>query len=437
MDCDVAIIGAGVAGLAAAGVLAQGGLSVRCLEAHPFAGGRIRTVRDPLDSFPVELGAEFVHGLPPETWQIIQRAGLKVVEHSGKHLYLDQGRVPPESAGDMADKVFDAAGKSRRRGDESFAEFLRRARHPTRAKLRAAQQVEGFDAADQERISLKSLQLEWEASDKIDGDRAFRVMDGYDSVVQSLMHSIPDWRAVVQCNSVVERVKWRKGHVRVEYRSTLDDSRQELTCRQLIVTVSLGVLQAAASSIGAIEFDPAPVSALKRRAHLILGQAFRVTFRFREAFWEGGPAVPASRLSLFRRESVSDLVDDLSGTAPILTGWTAGSATGFLMEGGRPRSIQREALTSLERMLGRPIPKPFAAHFHDWSTDPFFRGAYSYVPTHALRARSALAQPVQNTLFFSGEATETTGNAGYSTWSDRERYRSSGQGKKHSLKPFV
>jgi monoamine oxidase len=71
-----------------------------------------------------------------------------------------------------------------------------------------------------------------------------------------------------------------------------------------------------------------------------------------------------------------------------------------------------EALSSLSRILNRKIPQPESVHFHDWHADPFFRGAYSYVPVNALPAREILSRPIENTLFFAGEATETSGHAG-------------------------
>ena len=49
---------------------------------------------------------------------------------------------------------------------------------------------------------------------------------------------------------------------------------------------------------------------------------------------------------------------------------------------------------------------------HDWHTDPFTRGAYGYVPVDALSAQAELAKPIENTLFFAGEATNTEGHIG-------------------------
>ena len=93
MNCDVVIVGAGVAGLAAASHLARARVEVRLLEAGSRIGGRIFTVQDPLSPIPIELGAEFVHGRPPETWDLIRKNGLTAFEHSSPALHMDRGRI--------------------------------------------------------------------------------------------------------------------------------------------------------------------------------------------------------------------------------------------------------------------------------------------------------------------------------------------------------
>jgi monoamine oxidase len=50
-------------------------------------------------------------------------------------------------------------------------------------------------------------------------------------------------------------------------------------------------------------------------------------------------------------------------------------------------------------------------YFHDWAADPFSRGAYSYVAVGGISARKHLAKPIENTLFFAGEALDTSGQA--------------------------
>jgi monoamine oxidase len=69
---DVAVIGAGAAGLMAAQLLTNAGRRAVVLEARDRIGGRIHTVTDPAFLGPVDLGAEFTHGRPPETWDLLR-----------------------------------------------------------------------------------------------------------------------------------------------------------------------------------------------------------------------------------------------------------------------------------------------------------------------------------------------------------------------------
>jgi monoamine oxidase len=149
---------------------------------------------------------------------------------------------------------------------------------------------------------------------------------------------------------------------------------------------------------------------LKAARALILGHAFRVTLRFSEAFWEEDKRFRQVGFFFSGEKLFPTWWTTQPVATPILTGWTAGEAADDLLK-GTSKAIEKQALASIRRILGRPIPRPLSTHFHDWSSDPFFRGAYSYVPAHALPARRALAQSVEATLFFAGEATETSGNA--------------------------
>ena len=74
-----------------------------------------------------------------------------------------------------------------------------------------------------------------------------------------------------------------------------------------------------------------------------------------------------------------------------------------------------QALSSLHALLGRrpEIESELeSAHFHDWQADPFSRGAYSFVLVDGEKARKSLAEPISDTLFFAGEATDFEGEAG-------------------------
>src|SRR4030095_589974 len=90
---DVLVIGAGAAGLAAARELSTAARKVTVLEARGRLGGRVFTQRDQASSFPIELGAEFVHGKSPALWHLAERANLKLHETSERHWYFEDGKL--------------------------------------------------------------------------------------------------------------------------------------------------------------------------------------------------------------------------------------------------------------------------------------------------------------------------------------------------------
>ena len=86
MDADVIILGAGAGGLAAARRLTQRGRSVALIEARDRIGGRLLTMRPAGVAIPIEMGATFVHGRPPETVELARAAGVTLYELSGQTL---------------------------------------------------------------------------------------------------------------------------------------------------------------------------------------------------------------------------------------------------------------------------------------------------------------------------------------------------------------
>jgi monoamine oxidase len=411
MDCDVVVVGAGVAGLSATSALKHAGKNVQCLEATNRIGGRILTVRHPLVALPIELGAEFVHGRPPEIWDWIRNSTLTAYEHDARAFHIQEKKIVHiQDVGTIADKVLSGMAKSSRKHDETFADYLYQSRQSSDAKKWAGIHVEGFNAARKEVISAASLEQDAAAAKEIDGDRAYRIVDGYDSIPDSIRRSIPDHESTVRLNSIVERVKWRRGHVDVQYVFTVDHQKTVVRCRQLIITVPLGVLQAH-SDCGAIQFDPAPERILKAAQRLRFGHVFRITFRFQSAFWEDDERFKRVGFLVSNEKRFFTWWTTRPLITPLLTGWMAGSAAEEFSAGDKSIVVM-EALKSLSRILGRKIPTPQDVYFHDWRSDPFFRGAYSYAPVHALAARTVLATPVDGTLYFAGEAAETKGHSG-------------------------
>src|SRR3954464_10651172 len=90
---DVIVIGAGAAGLAAASELARAGRRALVLEARDRIGGRIWTHQEPGVPVPIELGAEFSHGRPQATFNLLAKAESAAVDSGGEHWSLRDGRL--------------------------------------------------------------------------------------------------------------------------------------------------------------------------------------------------------------------------------------------------------------------------------------------------------------------------------------------------------
>lgn len=415
-DLDVLIIGAGAAGLAALREIDRAGLRVLCVEARDRIGGRIFTIHDPLSPIPIELGAEFIHGRPPEIWDLLRSTGLAAYDCGEHAVHIKNGKLQDDAdAWQLVERVMeDVQRVGSKRQDQTFASFLEKSSHPENAKRLAASYVEGFNAARQQVIGIASLAEDARASEQIDGDRSFRNRDGYDSVVNAMINGLEDARAKVRLNSIVERVEWRSRSVAVHIRSALDGRLDTVRCRRAVITVPLGVLQAEQDGLGAIRFDPEPAEVLAAARKLRFGQVIRVVFRLKEMFWEKRDELADAGFLLSEERFFPTWWTPLPFRAPVLTGWSAGPHADDLL--GQPRgTIFERALDDLARITnfnsGRLSKLVEAAYFHDWQADPLSQGSYSYVPAGGLPARRALAKPVAGTLFFAGEATELNGHS--------------------------
>jgi monoamine oxidase len=393
---DVIVVGAGVAGLAAARELRGAGLRVVIVEARNRIGGRIDTVDDPDSPVAIELGAEFVHGKPPELWNIFDSERIPTIEVSGERWCCHNGALGPceevtESIEDLPELLKKAAGKP----DRSFQQFLDECDCSPETKLWAVSYVEGFNAADRHRISVQSLLHQQEAEEQIEGDAMFRIPGGYGEVVTALRRRSPD--VPIHLGAVVNLVRWSDGKAEVSF------ERESITAPQVVITVPVSVLPQ-------IQFDPEPQAVLRAASNMAMGHAARVTLRFRERFWDARMSFLHSQHAAFPTWWTT-----LPVSAPVLTGWTGGPAAERLSGQGQQFLID-SALDTLALLLSKErgrlqglLARDYA---HDWSTDPFSLGAYSYIPVGGVDAPKVMAEPVQDTLFFAGEATEYGGHYG-------------------------
>lgn len=378
---DAIVVGAGVAGLAAARALKLGGLEVVVLEARERIGGRVHTVRERGWPIPIEAGAEFVHGKP---------GALRGLSRGAREIRGGHYVEGPERRDDLWESVMEKLGHLPSVRERPVGEALRtlrwRLRTTAEERQLAADFLEGFNAARLDRASVKAIAQQTRASAEIEGDRMARFPRGYDAVPGRLARGLRIERGVR-----VREVRWDRSGVRLIARGS------EWTSSRAIVTLPLGVLKARA-----VRFDP-PLPRWKLRAieALEMGPVVKIALLFAKARW------PADLGFLHaREEAVPTFWRPLPSRAPALIGWAASRKADAL----RGKDVAAIAARSLSSALGERV-RPLRALVFDWQQDDLARGAYSWVPAGAMASQRALARPV-GTLHFAGEATHFDGACG-------------------------
>jgi monoamine oxidase len=409
-DCDVIVIGAGAAGLIAAGELVEAGQRVTLLEARDRIGGRIWTRREAGVPVPIELGAEFIHGHAPITEGLLTGAGATVIEAAGSHFTLEHGALKPQ--GGFFHQIRAALQKhsaALARRDMSFDAFLEQLAPPLSPAQRAYARLmaEGFDAADTARASARALVAEW-TSDVIGSSPQARPYEGYEALLAALMARLESERLRLLLQATVQSVRWSRGAVEVA--GEFCGAAFALRAARALITLPLGVLQQPSSATGAVRFSPALASKRAALEGLASGPIIKLLLRFATSFWEtlhegryrdaGFFHVPEAPFATFWTPAPA--------RAPLLVAWAGGPRALRLASGASAAQIARHALVSLEMLFGKQLDVAAGLqgyYYHDWQQDPFARGAYSYVTVDGGEARASLAQPLEDTLFFAGEAT--------------------------------
>lgn len=392
----IVVVGAGIAGLSAGQKLKAQGYSVVVLEGRPRTGGRIWTDRSL--GLPLDLGAAWIHGINGNPVHGMARKlnmqmfrtdfdSVQVFE-SGKAVARPDLQKMIRLQEALLSKI--TRRKRTATGSESLADVVLpliaeapagRMRRGMRWLTAADMEIEY--AADLGQISLKYY----------DEDEAF---PGDDVLFPLGYSALTDWMASgldVRTNHTVSKIDYSGQMARVT------TNRGTFEADRVVVTLPLGVLKT-----GQVAFHP-PLPAARKNAigRLGMGTMNKIAMVFADCFWPR----EIHRLGCLKDDS-ERLVEfwnlmPLSGK-PVLV---------CLSRGNFARSLDREtpaaaaafALTELKSMFGSSVKEPAAFVRTSWSTDPFSRGSYSSVaPGASISDYETLASPIEDTLFFAGEA---------------------------------
>jgi len=390
---DVLVLGAGMAGLATGHALLEDDLDVLVLEARDRLGGRVHTDRQ-FAGFPLELGAEFIHGERAATWRWVDRLGLATVHWTklddswvrladGRRLTMREARaVSPALDVTRTWELPEVPPRPL----ESFGDYLRRVGFD-RERLDYVRRAFANAAGESMRFLDATATLAYLNATDLDGLEDYRIVEGYGAIVEALGVGLD-----IETRTVVNRVRWGAQGVTV----TTDDGR-EFRGRTAVITLPLGVLQA-----GDVTFDP-PLPAPKRQAlaGLGMGPVAKFVYRFAE------PLTPDEIQAVYAAGNPpmwwSPSAPHPTTEAVVWSALVSGDGLVELTRVSEEDALER-ALEAFRREVGRPGLRPLQAKLVDWSADPFARGGYSHVRPGHHGARELLAEPTPP-LFWAGEAT--------------------------------
>jgi monoamine oxidase len=394
---DVIIIGAGASGLAAMRKLVEAGLQVCMIEASNAPGGRIATIHEEFKE-PAEAGAEFVHGRLPLTFKLIKEAKLSFETVEGKMIGVQKGQWLKEEHDDHWDEFMRRLKKLKT--DITVQQFLDDHFSDGRfLELRKAVQrfAEGFNLADISKASMFALKNEWKDIEK----KQYRIKGGYGQLVDHLYQQCRGDNAEFYFNAIAEKINYKK-HVTVH-----TENKKKFEADNLIIAVSIGVLQS-----GSIQFEPA----LKEHAIAIQGIGFGTVIKFllefKTNFWKDHDDNIGFLLT---DEQVPTWWTQLPTQNSLLTGWMGGpNATESIYR--EEASLLQTALFSLSSIfkIAPAVLREELANYKiiNWLNDPFIKGGYSYNTLHSEEAKKVLIKPIDDKIYFAGEAVSQSDSQG-------------------------
>jgi len=412
-ETDIIIVGAGIAGLSAACELCRAGKKVMLLEGRDRTGGRINTLNDPRFQHPVELGAEFIHGRLPETFRALRRHNIQRSPVKPVIWHMENGEL--KRAGDMIKETspLEKALKSVQ-DDMTVNEFLEAyfpGNEHEELKRSVRQFVQGYDAADPDRASVLSFRDEWMNQEW----KQYRVKEGYKKLADALAGECVSNGCTIHLNTKVTAVHWGQSYVKI-----MTGNDRSFIAKKVLITVPLSILQAKPGSPHAIAFEPGIPEKLEAASAIGFGTVVKIVMQFREPFWQtekfghaGGKTLKGAGF-IFSNERFPTWWTQWPDIG-MLTGWAGGPPAEELEKSGEKELLQTalDSLASIFRRENAWLKQRLTAwKTYRWGNDPFSLGAYTYTTVDADRHISVLSEPLNNTVYFAGEAINDSSAVG-------------------------
>lgn len=381
MDYDIAIVGAGAAGIGAARRLQGSGLKVMMIEAAPRIGGRAWTLD--IAGMPLDMGCAWLHSGSRNVWTgLAEQAGVKIDrrESAWRTQFRDLGFTPAEQ---------EAASRS-------FEEWSQRLTdHPPANDIAAEALEPGNEWNNSIRAKVGYISggvlehmsaKDYAAYEAASTDENWRLPGGYGALITSHLPPETPLRLSTPVNAID-----LTGHG-----VTLETPAGTLRAKAVILTVSTAMLAG-----GGIRLPAALAPWREAAANLPLGRDEKAILEL----VENGPFEPETHLFADPRDLKSASYNIRSMGRPIIECYLGNDSAMIVTEEG-PAAAFAHVIDGLVKLFGAEVRRCLRPLITTgWTRTTHIQGSYSYALPGQAGARQLLARPFEERIFFAGEAT--------------------------------
>lgn len=379
----VIIVGAGAAGLYAGYLLQSKGIDFTILEAASTHGGRMGKLTGFAD-YPIDTGAQWLHGNNNILGDLIAKNQTKITEDESETRFWFNNSVVSELPRDPF--IFEEDNLP----DLSFKEYA----HQKDFGSEYDNIIEAI-AGDQG-ASASLLSAYWNSKDEenwVSGDTDYKFRETFFDVIDQHF-ALPIMDTIV-FNTPVSEIDYSGDKIVVK------SGNSQWEADKVIVTVPVSILK-----LHEIQFIPSlPSEKNDAFAKFGMGPGMKVFLKFSQKFFDG---------NLIGGAVCGAYVDDTLGKETndhVLLAFVMGDQAQTLHNLGSDNAITNALIQELDTIYNGAASASFiASSVFDYTTKPFIKGAYGYSTIGMGDARKVAALPVDNKLFFAGEAMNTNGH---------------------------
>lgn len=416
----IIIIGAGVSGMMAASVLSMAGKKVLILEARDRTGGRILPLSKDEFEYNAEGGAEFIHGEAPITKSLLAEGGLSYITapQHGEMWSTINGKLVKNTRGPDENPEFENYKNEVQeklitlKEDLPVAAFLSKYFSGKKyAYLRdwVIQMVQGYDAADPEKMSTFAARDEWMGKER-EGWQQSKLIEGYGALLRYLESKCRNNGVEFKFNRIVKSVENTNDNLIItcSHTETGIEKNEIFKGLRVLLTIPLPLYRE-------LRFIPPIPEKLKALSKIGYGGVVKILLRFKTQWWVNSFGEDLSKMFfMFSDTAVPTWWTQYPEQIPVLTGWIPGTASDKFMN-LTDEEILNTAMTSLSEIFDKAqdflTNELAASKVINWPADIYTKGGYSYPTPESDEALKELNK-TGSKIYFAGEAIFSEGETG-------------------------